>query len=315
MEKISLILLGTVLIAVSISLAVAVPTNTLTQNVTAHILQDYIDIFSPVEDGLYTNRMVLLNISTGDDKVLYLSYFEKNGRQVYLCKKCSSFIGKKPFDEGLNQLFVQGAYNQGIIYGNVDFTVDSKKPIIKKTWGNKGFSDGIFWIEFQEVNPKDLIFTYGNNITGFRNMNLDINSCTDSNKNKICNVNVSLKDYDQQKGWYWFSLFDISDKSAFSKTKAFEVDMTPPIINSVNYTIKRNYVEFKINITEKNFDLVGYYETPSKKKSITVLCRKLKNGICDIKKSFKNGNHTLIIEARDKAGLRANTTINFETIR
>ncbi len=75
----------------------------------------------------------------------------------------------------------------------------SKKPIIKKTWGNKRFSDGIFWVEFQEINPKRLFITYGNNMTGFRNMSMDINSCTDSGKDKICKVNVSLKDYDQQK--------------------------------------------------------------------------------------------------------------------
>ncbi len=59
----------------------------------------------------------------------------------------------------------------------------------------------------------------------------------------------------------------------------------------------------------------GYYETPSKKKDIITLCKKLKNGICDIETSFKNGNHTLIIEARDKAGLSSNQTINFETTR
>ena len=59
-------------------------------------------------------------------------------------------------------------------------------------------------------------------------------------------------------------------------------------------------MKFKINITEKNFDLVGYYEIPSKKISLTTLCKKLKNGICETETSFKNGNHTLIIEARDK---------------
>ena len=32
-------------------------------------------------------------------------------------------------------------------------------------------------------------------------------------------------------------VFDISGKSTFSKTKDFEVDITPPIINSINYTI------------------------------------------------------------------------------
>ena len=121
-----------------------------------------------------------------------------------------------------------------------------------------------------------------------------------------------------------------------------------------NFLKPSKYINFKINITEKNFNLVGYYETPSKKKSITTLCKKLKNGICDIETSFKNGNHTLIcqelffrklptlvrekektilehaqepkhaihfsvwfltIEARDKAGLSANRTINFETTR
>ena len=69
---------------------------------------------------------------------------------------------------------------------------------------------------------------------------------------------------------------------------------------------------FYFNITEENLDEIGYIDNEDRKPRFRRLCSRLKNGICEKKKTFRRGYHNLDIQITDKAGNQIGYNIDFE---
>ena len=161
-----------------------------------------LQIFSPVEGSLYLTRMIPINISM-DHPVNFFKYSkhysDNGGRFVTLCRNCNDYgfnkLKRKPFDEGFHNLVIMISSHGEKVYKSVNFTVDSRKPRIRKTYPKRGFADGYFELEFQEENPKSVFLNYGNDITGWRAAELDVGECYPKRRYTVCNVSVGLGDY------------------------------------------------------------------------------------------------------------------------
>ena len=65
------------------------------------------------------------------------------------------------------------------------------------------------------------------------------------------------------------------------------------------------YVYFSFNVSEVNFDEINYIDWEAGDRAKwRRLCSRLKDGVCEKKKSFRRGNHSLSIEILDDAGNR-----------
>ena len=81
------------------------------------------------------------------------------------------------------------------------------------------------------------------------------------------------------------------------------VDVSSPVINNFNYTIDRRYVTFLFNITELNFDEINYIDySEGERARERRLCTRLRDNICERRKSFREGEHNLSFEVIDEAG-------------
>ena len=290
---------------------------TQTQNVTVTVLPGEINIYSPENGAVYTERMVPINL-TMNTKVIKFGYNDSKEGPGTLCRNCEEYgysrIKRKPFDDGFHNITISAVFSAGSVYGYRTFIVDSKKPIIKKTEPKTGYANGSFVVEFQEINPTSLVLNYGNNLTGYRNADLNLNDCKEDKKNTKCEIYVDLGDYDWQEIGYWFKLTDIAKRVDESKLKKLDVDLTKPIINSFNYSIKKRIVTFKFNVTEINFEEIAYIDWNDKNPKEIKLCSRLKNEICEQKKSFRTGEHNLTISVLDEAGNSVNAPAGFEII-
>jgi len=69
--------------------------------------------------------------------------------------------------------------------------------------------------------------SYGNDLVGWRNAQLDLASCYESRRNRMrCDIQVDLTDYDLQEIKYWFNITDIIQQTAESKAKKVDVDVS-----------------------------------------------------------------------------------------
>jgi len=288
------------------------------QIVTVTVLPGEVTIYSPIQDNVYTERMVPINL-TMNTNVVRFEYFANNESQGTLCKGCEDYgflkLKKKPFDDGFVQLKVVSVFEGGEVFGYRNFTVDTKKPKITKTEPAKDFATGLFSTEYQEANPTEIWLNYGNNATGFRSQQAVLLDCYSPSRNKMrCNVSVSLEDYDLQEIKYWFNITDIVNQSYETKPKKINVDISNPIINVFNWTIDGRRVNFFFNITEPNLKAINYIDWNDRTPKEKVLCPRLKNGICEVKKSFTVGEHNLTVNILDKAGNFIDEKISFRIV-
>ena len=290
---------------------ITVSAETIEQQVTVTVLPGAIDVYSPVQDDVYTNRHVPINLSMSTEA--YFKYADNGDRSRTLCRRCDEYgfsrRKTKPFDDGFHQLTIMAIFDSGTVYHYVNFTVDTKDPKIKKTEPRRGFADGFFTVEFQEENPVSLFLNYGNEL---RSAEVDLSQCTEPRRNrKKCQIEVDLEDFDGEEIEYWFNMTDIVGNIAESKKKKIDVDVSPPVINLFNYTIDRRRVSFLFNITEPNFDEIGYRYIYRGRERYKRLCSRLKNDMCVKRKSFRRGTYNLTIEVWDDAGNMAGQEINF----
>ena len=264
-----------------------------------------INFTSPLENGLYVKRAVPLIFTVSERAdVFYTDLDDGRGRWTRVCQDCTSYGNSRSFDEGINNIqfrIVDMAENED--YKNISFFVDSKKPKITKTEPRRGFANSDFYVQFMETNPSSLIITYGNLITGFRNANVDLNSCVIDRTRTNCDISVDLNDYDGEQIDYFFNITDIAGNYHESKANTLEVDNTIPVINAMNYTQDGNRVTFNFNITEKNFDVIEYMDTSESRPRWRTMCSRLKDdGTCSKRITFRDGIHDLSIQVVDGAG-------------
>ncbi len=280
-------------------------------------------ISSPTPEGIFTSRSVLLDFSLDEKSdVYYIDNINGRGRWTRVCQDCQSYSRKRSFKEGLNDL----TFKAKDVVGNEEFFewsffVDSKKPKIYGTEPKKGFIGSEFSMSFSEENPKKLTLYYGNPVKGQRNKQLNLGGdCYQSKGRTYCSAEVDLIDYDGQSIEYYFELEDIAGNIAKSKSIWLEVDETAPVLSNQNsFWLQgegkyNKYIYFTFNINEKNFDEINYIDYSDSKPRARTLCSRLRNGICESKKSFRIGHHVVDIEIIDKAGNAIGKRIEFDVM-
>lgn len=259
-------------------------------------------IYNP-EKEIYNTGKIPLNISifgTGKavDKISYIDYSEKRPREIILCRKCTEY-GKNiakilRLKDGVHNLLFKAYLNGSVLNDSKEIIIDSKKPkIYLPSIRTKIYTNGVFYFNYDENNVKKVTLFY-------ENKSVISENCT-SGKKKTCLIKANLSEYDGKDINYNFLIEDISGNIEKSKNLTAEVDTTLPLINELTYPVIGNYVYFRLNITEKNFKDISYYDNSDKNPKWRVLCSVLKGGICEKNQRLTSGEHNITIRVMDKA--------------
>lgn len=266
---------------------------------------------SPFDD-LFDSRKVQLNITLSQraDELSFIDYSDIRPKEKRLCKNCLGY----GFDKAKFQSFKEGFHNltffaksdgastsQGVL-----FVIDSKVPKILRVDPRGGLASGEFYVQFAEENPVELAL-YVNDLPN----PVSLDNCLLDNGKYSCMFEKDLGIYDGQEIIYYFALKDAAGRSAESKKTSLEVDTTKPSINDFSYVVDGRKVEFKLNLTEKNFKEAGYVDLLDPKQKYIRICSRLSNGLCAVKKTFKIGQHVLEVSVFDSAGNTALRNVEF----
>ncbi|MEN9626536.1 MAG: hypothetical protein RL557_864 [archaeon] len=250
-------------------------------------------VYSPT-DALYVSRRIQANISLNKiaDAITYLD----NGKERTLCRHCDNYgVSKKKFlslQDGTHLLKFRAIEGSTIVEQEVSVVIDSKEPHIKKIRPSH-FSNGLFEIEFTEENPASITLYYGN-----QQQNVPLTDCDADGDDYTCMTTADVSSYNSQEIEYWFSVEDIAGRVDTSKREEVTIDTTVPVLNELDYTIDDTKVHFFFDVTEINFDRITFVENMKEKN----LCTTLKDGMCDKKRTFTHGTHTITIKVQDDAG-------------
>ncbi len=265
-----------------------------------------LQIFSPVED-IYDSKRIQFNISSEKelDLIEYIDWSSNNPRWKRLCSDCDEY----GYDKARTKTFTDGEHSitirtidlfEQINEKNISFFIDSRAPRVSKTEPKRGFASGLFEIEFEEDNPKEMWLNYGNSFgEGYRNAEVDLSECVMDRRYTQCNITVNLSDYDGQEIEYWFNISDKAGNTDESRHEDLDVDVSFPKINNLTYEIDGKSVYFIINITEPYLDEVSYFYHDGQGRERR-LCSRLKEGICEKKVSFGEGYHNITINVIDE---------------
>lgn len=259
-------------------------------------------------DGKYVYFKVSV-IEQNFDEIVY-SYLDSRERlkESRLCSKlnneniCEKRVSFKEGNHDIKLIVRDEAGNEEI--RDLSFFTDSKKPKISKITPNRGWANGEFEVQFTEENPTELMFHYGNDITGYNSKNIALtNENCIFDRKTICTTEVDLGNYDGEEIEVWFTLKDKVGQTDESKKYDLDVDTTFPVINNKDlFSIDGRYVYFNLDITEENFEEVTYMDLDDSNPREKRLCSRLKDGICEKRVRFSVGNHELTIQVYDEAG-------------
>ena len=282
---------------------------------SSKVLSLSVDTTPPVINNFNYNvsgKNAIFNLTITEQNFNDISYYDHLDSRAKWKKLCSSLkenncVKKVSFKDGDHDVDIKVTDEAGnSVLINVKFFTDSKKPKIKSTSPSSGLTNGFFDIEFTEENPVSLVLHYGNDIQGYNEANVDLNSdCSSGKRGYSCQIFVNLNSYNNNEIDYWFVLKDKVNQVAESKPKTVGVDTTNPVINSLNYTLSGNKVTFVLDITELNFDQASMLDQSDPEASERILCTSLKNNICQGKAVILNDDfpdHTIEIKVMDEAG-------------
>ncbi len=275
---------------------------------------------SPVEGEVYSNRRVVFDIESNEpSSFTYTDNINGRGRIKRMASNVFSYLRALSFKDGLNDITIFGRDRNGNEgEQRVTFFVDSKKPKISRTLPKRGFANGDFQVQFKEDNPERLTLNYGNDETGFREADVDLDSCLVERGRSYCDISVDLDDYDGQIFFYWFELVDISGKGTESRLVTLAVDITAPeLLNGDSFWTQgegRNsrYIYFDMEIDEDNFDEVTFIDNEARRPREKRVCSRLRDGRCVKRVSFRPGHHELDVQIMDEAGNAISTRVEFD---
>ena len=263
--------------------------------------------------SVYGERKIPFIIET-EDEAQEIGYYEniadKTPRKRKLCNNCISYGLEEEkrisFSEGHHNLTFYAFNQDGVkMEINYSFLIDSKAPKIKSTTPKNGYVDGIFTIEFDEINPEELILYYGNFSDSFAE-EFNISECDLEDESKyFCTKEIDLSFFDGEEIAYYFVLKDIVNNEDTSKIIFVKVDSTYPLLVNPDsyYDQDNNYINFHMNIVDENFDEISFsYNDSRGRLRERKLCSKLKNGFCEKRVSFRSGGWDLIIKIQDESG-------------
>ncbi|MFH0712088.1 MAG: hypothetical protein V1889_03185 [archaeon] len=285
------------------------------------------DLNSPVEGGLYSSRSVLVDFDLNEiADVYYYDNINGRGKWVRVCQECSagahSYSKTRSFSEGLNDLTFKAV---DVVGNSVEvgrtFIVDSKKPKISGVEPRSGATNGLLSLDFIEENPEEIVLEFG--VAGdMEIMNFDSNwiagncgvNVKDARK-RHCefDVRAEMARFDGEIS-YSFSVEDVVGNVYEKGVKKIVADTSAPVLNNPLdfWRVDGKYVYFNLNISEENLDEVTYSYIDSRgREKVGKICSRLKNGICEAKKSFRSGEEIVGIQIVDEAGNGVGYGINF----
>lgn len=273
----------------------------------------------PEEGEVYTSRSTLLDLYLNEEAdVYFLDNIHGRGRWSRVCSNCEDYSRKRSFKEGFNDLTFKAVDDNGNeAFVNKSFYIDSRAPRIRKTEPRRGFANGYFTAQIDELNPIELILNYGNLETGMREQIVDLDDCYEDRRKINCDTIVNLEDYDGEEIEYWFELEDMAGSVGVSRTLGLDVDTTYPILDNPESFWEQGegrysrYVYFEFNITEENLDGITYIDQSESRPRERRLCSRLRDGVCKSRKSFRRGDHALDIQITDEAGNSIGKRIEF----
>jgi hypothetical protein len=273
--------------------------------------------FSHVTDG----KKVTFRLEIDEayfSKVTYIDTSESNPKEKMLCSKLVNNVCEKQVNfngEGVHniQIIVRDlAGNEAI--KNFTFSSDSGKPKIKEISPISGFASGLFEITFEEQNPASVILEYGNIQTGLRLKQINLTKCNRAGEQYSCSESINLEDYDGQEISYKFNVTDLSGQMEEKSQSGLSVDISFPLIKSLNYTINGKDVYFSIEVEEQYLKEISFIDNLDPRPREKKLCNKLVNGFCEKKASFRiDGNHDVVFKITDLADHMTAQTITFFT--
>ena len=279
-------------------------------NTTFDITPPNMTILNPIQGERYNSANVNLNLQTDEPSYIYLMNLnDRTPRWTKLCSKCTTYSRVKRFNEGENTLkFKIQDVIGNTAYKNLSFFIDSKAPRIYKVAPTRGFSNGDFEIEFDEANPENLTLHYG---THTKQINLS--NCIKDKRYTKCLTQVNLSEYNNQQVEYYFTLTDIASNEVQSRHYTLRVDNSAPILlNPDNfYHTNSRYLNLNMQINEPNFKKVYYTYMDRGRERAYTICSRLRNGVCEKKAYFKDGNHKINITIEDEAGNKFTKQISF----
>lgn len=275
-----------------------------------------VDTMSPVIDSFMywkdavNGKYVYFAMNITEPNLFKVEISDSGSNAVTLCSTLSNGVScnkKVTFTDGDHDVYIKVTDKAGHLIGRSEsFWTDSIIPKIKKTLpASRGFSSGLFTVEYTEANPTSLTLYYTNGLVATprsKQVSLE-NNCTPATGKTVCSVYADLTEFNSQSILYWFTLTDIAGNSVSSRSTNITADTAKPIINlPISYSISGKSVTFNISITETYLSKVMYQE-PSVSSKWNSMCTSLTNGVCSKSILFSTlGTHQLIFNVTDKAG-------------
>ncbi len=239
-------------------------------------------------------------------EIVYIDLSEPKPKEKKLCSVLSNGVCEKKvsFKDGEHDVKIivrDLAGNEAFVEvpGEELFT-DSKAPKVSSVEPKKGFASGMFEVKFKEENPLSVVLNYGNNAE-MKSTEVELSSCT-LGREYSCLVEVELDEFDGQNFEYSFVVTDRAGQTGSKGASGLKVDITSPVINSINYALAGKKATFTLDITELNLDEVTYINLDDPRPREKKLCSKLSNGICEKKITLNSGTNRLTFVVYDKAG-------------
>lgn len=254
-------------------------------------------------------RSDYIRVEFVEDYLDEIEYYENNddrARWQSLCRRADNGIceGRVRLEDGDHNITIRAKDEAGseTLYYLTGFFTDSRDPRIRGTEPRRGYANGEFIIEYEEANLKEIILHYGNSLTGQKTNNTPVDCYKDDRDDSFCNFVVDLTDYHGQEIMYWFEVVDIANNTDTSREIDLDVDIVDPVLNDFDYVFDGRRIEFLFNITEENFDEITYLDLNDERGRERRLCSRLRDGICETRKSFRYEDYNLRIDILDEAG-------------
>jgi hypothetical protein len=253
------------------------------------------------------------------ESVEYVDLNDSKSKPKDLCRSVINGVckGKVSLKDGYHTMnFVVRDEAGNVVGRSMSVFIDNTLPKIVSNEPKKGYASGEFEITFKEDYAESLRITYGNLNKGYVNGSFDLGSCTETAKGKVCTKKFDLSRYNGEQIDYYVVLKDKGGNIVESKKILnLKVDTVNPIIKSMNYTVITSRTQFYFNITEANFKEITYIDSTDSRPKEIRLCSKLKDGVCEVQRGFREGDHNLTIYVKDQAGNVVQRNINFRSIR
>jgi len=256
----------------------------------------FLEVYTQFEEMMKLKK-IPINLSTLEeaDQITYLDNSDTRPRERRLCRDCDEYgfdrIRTKTFRDGDHRITFtayKGSHSCSLIY---DFAIDSRPPRIKTTYPKRrGYTNGTFTIEFNEDNLDNITLFYGD-----KNKTRADCPLMPGERYQICSFDLDKSELEDGSILYWFIVEDKAGNIAESRAVEVKVDLIPPEITRLDFTVDRRRVLFDINISEE-VTLEYWDNSQSRWKRLCSRCDEYTRY-----KSFRSGEHELTIRATDKA--------------